>query len=140
MLGSSNDFFKQKPDKLNKLRLDVVEVLNVLGRSKKDIDLYIEAFDYFIANPGQFDGATIVRDLFIIKGKGYKLDVDAMLHDYEYVTGANRSFRLKHKADIRYFVNMRKNGKGLQLFRLVSLLISGIFFIPYKNLKNLKNE
>lgn len=135
MLGSKNDYFKRKPKDLLKSRHDVIEVLKLLDRSKSDINLYLEAYDYFTTNPSEFDGATVVRDLFIIKGKGYKLDVDAMLHDYEYINGANKSFRLKHNADIRYFTNMRRNGKGVQLFRLSLLIITGIFYVPYNKLK-----
>lgn len=135
MLGSKSDFFKQKPNKINKARYDMLEVLNLLNRTDNDKLLYLEAFNYFVANPDRFDGATIVRDLFVLRYKGCKLDIDAMLHDYEYVTGANKSFKLKHKADIRYFNNMLLNGKGVQLFRLISLVVTGLFFVPYNKIK-----
>lgn len=137
MLGSKNDFFKQKKDELIRSRLDMNEVLRLLNRSDKDIELYNDAFIYFMANPNEFDGATIMRDLFILKKGSYKLDIDAMLHDYEYITGANLSFKEKHKADFRYFNNMLLNGKGSQLLRLFLLLISGIFFVPYNKFKNI---
>lgn len=131
MLGSKNDFFYRKPDELTRSRYDMLEVLAILNRSYEDTNLYLNAYDYFTANPSEFDGATIVRDLFIIKGNGHKLDIDAMLHDYEYITGVNKSFKLKHKADFRYFNNMLKNGKGAQVLRLTLLLITGVIFVPY---------
>ena len=140
MLGSKNDFFYQKHEQLTKSKYDMLEVLSLLNRSEEDKLLYLDAYNYFICNPNEFDGATIMRDLFVLKTKKNKLDIDAMLHDYEYVTGANLSFKLKHKADLRYFNNMLLNGKGVQLFRFVALILSGIFFVPYKHLKNLKNE
>lgn len=138
MFGSSNDFFLQKPDKLLKHRLDMLSVLDMLNRNEKDKAMYYEAYIYFCANPNKFDGATIMRDLFMLKKDGNKLDIDAMLHDYEYITGANRNFIKKWNADLRYFNNMLLNGKGIQLFRLIALIVTGIFFVPYAYFKNLK--
>ena len=138
MLGSKNDFFKQKYADLRRSRLDMNELLKLLDRNKKDVDLYNDAFIYFMSNPDEFDGATIMRALFILKKGSNKLDIDAMVHDYEYITGANKSFKLKHKADVRYFNNMLLNGKGVQLFRLIALIVTGIFFVPYAYFKNLK--
>lgn len=134
MLGSKNDFFKQKPQILNKTRIDIVQLLNFKSRSQDDINQYIEAFDYFVSNPSEFDGATIVKDLIDLRiGKEY-LDLDAMLHDYVYISGANKSFRKKWKADINYIKNMEKNGKGIRVFRFFILTILGIPFVPYKKI------
>ena len=113
----------------------MLEVLDLLNRSDKDKLIYLDAFNYFITNPEQFDGATVMRDLFSLKYPDRKLDIDAMLHDYEYVTGANKSFKLKHKADFRYFNNMLLNGKGAQVLRLTLLIITGVFFVPYNLIK-----
>ena len=131
MLGSKNDFFLNTPSELVRSRYDMLEVLDLLNRSDEDKILYLDAFNYFVDNPREFDGATVMRDLFVIRYPDRKLDIDAMLHDYEYINGANKSFKLKHKADFRYFNNMRRNGKGVQLFRLSALLITGIIFVPY---------
>lgn len=140
MLGSKNDFFKQKNNELLKARLDMNNALKLVDRNSEDVNKYNDAFIYFCANPNDFDGATIMRDLFILKKDGNKLDVDAMLHDYEYITGANRNFIKKWNTDLSYFNNMLLNGKGVQLFRLIALIVTGIFFVPYAYLKNLKNE
>ena len=79
-------------------------------------------------NPSKFDGATIVKDLVDIE----ELDLDAMVHDYDYLHGANRNFIKKWNADIRYIKNMEANGKGIRVFRLLLLLaIIGIVFVPY---------
>lgn len=137
MLGSKNDFFKQKTEQLTRSKYDMLDILSLLGRSEQDKLMYLDAYNYFISNPDKFDGATIMRDLFVLKTKKDKLDIDAMLHDYEYVNGANLSFKLKHKSDLRYFNNMLLNGKGVQLFRLSALLIGGLFFVPYNKFKNL---
>lgn len=39
-------------------------------------------------HPNKFDEATIVKDLVDIG----ELDLDAMVHDYDYINGANRNF------------------------------------------------
>ena len=82
-------------------------------------------------NPSKFDGATIVKDLVDIE----ELDLDAMVHDYEYLNGANRSFIKKWKADIKYIKNMERNGKGIRVFRFLMLTLLGIFFVPYCYMK-----
>lgn len=92
-----------------------------------DISDYLNAFDYFIRHPNKFDGATIVKDLVDIG----ELDLDAMVHDYDYIHGANRNFIKKWKADIKYIKNMERNGKGIRIFRLFLLTIIGIIFVPY---------
>jgi hypothetical protein len=63
-----------------------------------------------------------------------------MVHDYEYIKGANRNFIKKWKADLRYIKNMEKNGKGIRIFRLFLLTITGIIFVPYCFFKNLINK
>lgn len=136
MLGSKNDFFKQKSDRLTKSKYDMLEVLSLLDRNEEDKLMYLDAYNYFIGNPDRFDGATVMRDLFILKHRSNKLDIDAMLHDYEYITGANKNFKKKFKADLRYFNNMLLNGKGVQLFRFVILVITSPFFVYYNKIKN----
>ena len=64
-----------------------------------------------------------------------ELDLDAMVHDYDDIHGANRNFIKKWKADIKYIKNMERNGKGIRVFRLLLLTIIGIVFVPYCFLK-----
>ena len=89
-----------------------------------------------MTHPSEFDGATIVKDLVDIE----ELDLDAMVHDYEYINGANRNFINKWKADIKYIKNMERNGKGIRVFRLFLLTIIGIVFVPYCFIKNTLNK
>ena len=89
-----------------------------------------------MTHPSEFDGATIVKDLVDIE----ELDLDAMVHDYEYINGANRNFIKKWKADIKYIKNMERNGKGIRVFRLLLLTIIGIIFVPYCIIKNKLNK
>ena len=127
MLGSKNNtFYKSKTD-LDNLYYDMDVLLRIKGRSDNDVLKYKRAFNFFRTFPFKFDGATIVKDLNDLPN----LDLDAMLHDYEYLCGANKSFIRKWKSDFHYIRNMEKNGKGIRVFRLILLTLTGIIFVPY---------
>ena len=102
-------------------------MLQYKGRNDEEIDLYIQAYDFFCRFTTQFDGATIVKDLCDLP----KLDLDAMLHDYECLIGANRNYKRWYKAVWNYYENQRKQGKGNRPGRLIGLSIIGLFFVPY---------
>ena len=127
MLGSSNKTFYKNTEELKTIRKNIRVLLCIKERKMSDISDYLNAFDYFIRHPDRFDGATIVKDLEDIKG----LDLDAMVHDYDYINGANRNFIKKWKADLKYIKNMEMNGKGIRVFRFFLLTIIGIIFVPY---------
>ena len=94
----------------------------------QEIIEFSRAYNYFIENPKEFDGATIVRDLNTIN----ELDAPAMLHDYRYILASGIKDRLK--ADNEYLLNMIKLGVHpvsayLRYFLLIFLNISGIYKI-----------
>lgn len=132
MFGSRNNFFFQDLVILKKARTDLERLLLIKKRSKTDIQQYLKAFDYFVVNPKDYDGATIVKDLVDIRTSSGYLDSDAMLHDYEYLMGANLNFIKKWKSDKKYTIGMEKNGKGVRIVRMIILTIIGVFFVPYK--------
>ena len=126
--SKDNTFYKSK-EELQYLLNDIIKILTI--KKNKNIEQYIIAFNYFVNNPSKFDGATIVKDLVDIE----ELDLDAMVHDYDYLHGANRNFIKKWNADIRYIKNMEANGKGIRVFRFLILTLLGIFFVPYCYMK-----
>ena len=132
MFWSRDDTFKKSKTELDILRKNVKAYLNIKERKMSDISDYLNAFDYFTIHSDKFDGATIVKDLVDIG----ELDLDAMVHDYDYINGANRNFIKKWKADIKYIKNMERNGKGIRVFRLLLLTVIGIVFVPYCFLKD----
>ena len=132
MFWSRDDTFKKSKTELDILRKNVKAYLHIKERKMSDISDYLNAFDYFTVHSDRFDGATIVKDLVDIG----ELDLDAMVHDYDYINGANRNFIKKWKADIKYIKNMERNGKGIRVFRLLLLTIIGIVFVPYCFLKD----
>ena len=127
LVKSKSDFFKQDRETLAEYRYQLLMMLKYKGRNEEDIDLYIQAYDFFCRFTTKFDGATIVKDLCDLP----KLDIDAMVHDYECLIGANRNFIKWFKSAWKYFENMRKNGKGNQIFRFVLVCIAGVVFVPY---------
>ena len=132
MFWSRDYTFQKSKTELDILRKNIKAYLHIKERKMSDISEYLNAFDYFRNKPDKFDGATIVKDLVDIG----ELDLDAMVHDYDYINGANRNFIKKWKADIKYIKNMERNGKGIRVFRLLLLTIIGIFFVPYCFIKN----
>ena len=127
MFWSKDYTFKKSKQELDILRKNIKAYLHIKERKMSDISDYLNAFDYFTVHSDKFDGATIVKDLVDIG----ELDLDAMVHDYDYINGANRNFIKKWKADIKYIKNMERNGKGIRGFRLLLLTIIGIVFVPY---------
>lgn len=126
-LRSKSDFFKQDRISLAVWRDRIDNLLIIKVRSKKDIEDYLKAYDFFCKNYKKFDGATFVKDLNDIP----ILDLDAMLHDYKCLIGANRSYKLWYIETWNYFENMRKNGKGNQILRALGLCVIGVVFVPY---------
>jgi hypothetical protein len=133
MFWSRDYTFYNDKETLEKYRKYLKVLLYIKGRDPKDIQEYLNAYNYFITHPSEFDGATIVKDLVDFG----ELDLDAMLHDYEYITGSNRNIVKKFKSDLKYIKNMEKNGKGIRVVRFILLTIAGIGTIPYSYFKHL---
>lgn len=135
---SRNDFFKQSITQLRTSKNKMLELFDIKRRNQQDIKDYVKAFDYFVVNPTEYDGATIVKDLVDVRTPDGYLDTDAMLHDYEYIQGANSHFVKKWKSDYRYIRNMEMNGKGIRVFRFIILTLAGVILIPYNIYKKRK--
>ena len=133
---SKNDFFFQSKEDLEIARDLMILQLENLGRSRKDINRFLLSYDWFCKNPERYDGSTIVRDLFDLKYKGFRLSTSSMWHDYDYiVNGANRNFIKNVKSNWQYFNDLLANGKGAHIERLIGLTIISIGFVPIMWLK-----
>ncbi len=124
-------FFKQDKQTLIQKRNEVKALLRFKGI---DNSMFLKAYDFFVANPKQFDGATIVKDLNDIKG----LDLAALVHDYRYLVDLPRYkglkwFKIKTKYDFEYGRNMELLGKGIYHYiRFIALFLSTPFYLIYK--------
>ncbi len=134
MLGSKSNYFHKSITELRVCRYDVKLYLELKGYSREQIAVYIKAFDYFILNPDDFDGATLVKDLVDIPD----LDIDAMYHDYCYVFyDVASSVVMKWRADKLYAKGNERKGKSLYAAysRFAGLTLVGIGFIPFAAIK-----
>jgi hypothetical protein len=130
MLGSKSTFFDQPKDVLLTKRRDVYRLLEIKGYNHYEIGIYLNAFDYFSVNTTEFDGATIVKDLQDLP----HLDLDAMLHDYQYINyNVAANFIIKWKADWIFAKGNERKGKGQYsaFSRFVGLTIIGVGFVPF---------
>lgn len=119
-----NNFFLQPIETISEKRNDVIEYLRIKG---VDNEKYLKAYDYFVINSTQFDGATIVKDLNDLP----HLPLAAMLHDYEYIITLKSVhwtnwIQTKVRLDWEYGQNLESLGKGtwIPYARVVSLVIS----------------
>lgn len=130
MFLSKNTFFKQTDIKLKLEGKNLVRLLQIKGRSMEEIRNYVKAYLFFTKNPYKYKGVDFLNGLFDIGCGGKRLDVDTMLHTYDYINGANINFKKKWKADIKYIKNMKKNGKGLKIIKFIFITFTGIFTVP----------
>src|SRR6478752_1097821 len=109
MLGSVSHYFEQDKAQLDNCALNVISYLKLKGYDYDEINVYIKAFEYFVINPHDFDGATLVKDLCDLPG----LDLDAMLHDFQYIFyGVGASVSMKWRADKLYALGNERKGKS----------------------------
>lgn len=135
MYGSKNSFFKQRKSELVICKKKVSTILQLKERDKVVVKEYLTAFDFFCKNPSEYDGATIVKDLVDIRKNKYYLDIDAMLHDYEYVVGKADTIKDRFICDYKYIRNMELNGKGIRVPRMIILTTYGLITISYKKIR-----
>jgi len=129
MLWNRNNYFKRSP------KWDRVETL--LFYKGIDKEQFEEAFNYFLLNPNNFDGASFVKDLDDLPD----LDLSAMVHDYDYLVKLPKLHSwswlfAKFKTDFQYAKNMERFGKGIwtPYVRFVGLVLSTPFYLGYLKL------
>lgn len=133
------DFFSQDAETLESRKTHLASVLFDFGFSMQEVSEIMLAYDYFIDNPTQFDGASIVKDLDTING----LDAAAMVHDYDYILGYFWSIRglvRKIKNDWKYAQFQERTGKGsiTPYTRAILLIISTPLYYLFFQVKKLK--
>lgn len=107
---SNNNYFK-KPAITHKLNRGKVKYYleEIKGYSPAQANIYLAAYDYFVINPEEFDGATMTEDLCDVKG----LELTAMLHDYLYIAlNASASLHFIRLADKLFFQEMKRMDKS----------------------------
>ncbi|MCI2229595.1 hypothetical protein MC378_10485 [Polaribacter sp. MSW13] len=137
---SSSKFFLQSEKELVKGRSKLFNTYHNYGRSNNAINEVLEAYDYFCKHPKEYDGSTIVRDLFDIKHNGLVLSGSSLRHDYEYIFGANTNWIKNYKANVKYYNSLLSNGKPTMVGWLIGLHVLGAFYVPIMFFKMKLNE
>lgn len=133
LFSSSNNFFRSDLKILSENRKRVDLYLQLKNYDLSDRMIYLRAYDYFSANPDDFDGATMTEDLPDIDD----LELAAMLHDYLYIFyQSSSSFRYTWLADKLIRSEMRRMNKSSWNTgaRFVLLILKTPFFVPYTRL------
>lgn len=134
-IKSKNNFFFLPKEELEIAKNKMIANLKNLGRDEDYIDKCIVSYDWFSNNPERYDGSTIVLDLCTIYHKGEGLEVESMNHDYDWIHGANRNFFKCWKSNWVYYKDLKRNGKGRNIGRLIGLTIISIGFVPIMYIK-----
>ena len=109
MFGSKNDYFKQPKAILLSNRYIVDKWIEYNSNVSKYKEIILEAYDYFVEHTNEYDGATIVNDLYDWKG----LEFGALVHDYIYLKfNVGSSLPYKRKADKLHGQMLKDFGKG----------------------------
>lgn len=128
---SRNDFFFQSEIIIrNKLKF-ILDIWEDFGYSKYDKARLRIAFEYFITNPKEYNGTSVIADQWLIKG----LEPESVIHDYDYIMATSLKDLLK--ANKEYSQRLRKrNTQWLWVwgFIFVGLTIVSIF----KSIKYIK--
>lgn len=130
-----SSFFKKQYWELLEKKLILIYLLNDFNFNKYEVNNFVKAFEFFEEFPDKFDGATVVRDFYILNG----LDVCAMIHDYMYVKyNLPVNFLNKIKADYIYCKYLRKfniSWWSVWAVRFCGLVASSPIYAVYKKVK-----
>lgn len=110
LFNSTNNYFRQEASVLQANRSKVKYYFEeIKAYEPHQTQIYLKAYDYFVAFPEDFDGATMTEDLNDIPG----LELAAMLHDYLYVNfNASGNIRNRLLADKLFRSEMKRMGKS----------------------------
>ena len=99
---SSNNHFYKSEKKLEEDLSLCIEILKSFNFNIDYIDRFIEAYNYFILSPKEYNGTSIINDRYTISG----LEVQSLIHDYDWIKA--KSLKDLHISNIRYVIALRK--------------------------------
>ena len=130
LFASSSNFFHEQYNMIVEGKKYMDTMLQMWQYETSERSIYEKAFDYFVHHPEHYDGASMTEDLYDIPG----LDLDAMLHDYLYVSlNASASLKYMWLSDKLIRSEMQRKGKSSWNtgYRFVALVLKTPFFLPY---------
>lgn len=127
---SKNNYFWNPETFLRENRKQVDLFLQIKGYELQERSIYLEAYDFFVKHPEEFDGATMTEDLYDVDN----LELAAMLHDFLYLNdNAAGNFYYSWLADKLMRAEMKRMGKSSWNtgVRFVLLILKAPFFVPF---------
>lgn len=123
-LKSDNKFFYQEEKKIRQ-KLDLcLKVCEDFEWSVVDCLRLRISFEYFILNPNEFNGTSVINDNWVIKG----LEPESVQHDYDWIHAS--SLKQLLESNLRYVKLLRKrnvNWFWCWCFIFISLNIVSFF-------------
>jgi len=128
---SKNDFFYQDEDIIRK-KLDIILSLwQDFGFTVYDEIKLRLAFEYFIKNPNEYNGTSIINDMWLIRG----LEPESVIHDYEDIIATSSKHLLK--SNKTYCQRLRK--RNAQFFWVWGFIYCGLTIVTlFKSIKFIK--
>lgn len=109
LLNDKNNYFNRLDLDFSREKTTLVRYLLIKGYNLSELQPYLTAFNYFCEHKTEYDGATFMKDLVDFNG----LDLDAMLHDYQYIKlNVSSNIVYKWKSDWIYAKGQERKGKG----------------------------
>jgi len=128
---SKSDYFYKK---LNEIESDfelIKKVWQNLGHTKESIEKLNNAFTYFIKNPSEYNGTSVIADSWLIR----KLEPESVKHDHAWIIA--KSLKELHKSNIEYCEDLRKrNHQWLKVWVFIFLGLSIVSIL--KSIKYIK--
>lgn len=100
--NSKSDFFHQKKEVLQKKLETIVFLYIDFGFTNEEIEKLKEAYNYFIDNPFEYNGTSVINDRYMIQG----FEPQSVVHDFDYIFAKN--FIDLVKSNYNYSNSLRK--------------------------------
>lgn len=130
---SKNDFFFQDKRVIRE-KLDLIINLWInFNFSLYDTQCLSIAFEYFIQNPKEYNGTSVINDFWLIKG----LEPESVIHDYDWIKATNlQDYLISNKEYCKRLRKRNANWTWVWGFIFIGLSIVSIFksikFINFK--------
>ena len=97
---SSNNYFKYTPRV--RMSRDFLLIKSIYLNFDIDFETFKIAWEYFVENPNEYNGTSVINDRWFIKG----LEPLSVEHDYDWIFA--KSLKDLHKSNLKYCINLRK--------------------------------
>ncbi len=128
---STNNFFFQELSVIREKIEFVIKIWQDFGFDAYDEMKFRIACDYFIKNPKQYNGTSIINDRWIIRG----LEPESVIHDHEDIMA--KSLKDLLKSNKEYCQRLRK--RNTNWFWVWGFIYFGLTFVSlFKSIKFIK--